>query len=140
MNTLLSGERMQTDLAKKAIHLSNYVRFTNEGKRIILGYDLSKERIERKLKQVQQESNRRFSYYSYLQSSEWRKLRRKVIIRAKGICEHCGLASVEEIHHLTYKRFKKELLSDLLGVCSDCHEKIHNIKNEHLIPLVFGGD
>lgn len=89
-----------------------------------------------------QKSNedRRASYYDYLLSLEWRALRRRVIIRSKGICERCGVASVEEVHHLTYKRFKKEQLRDLLGLCSECHEKIHNIKNNHLIPLVFGGD
>ena len=89
-----------------------------------------------------QKSNgeRQARYYEYLLSPEWKALRRRVIIRAKGICEHCGVASIEEIHHLTYRRFKRELLSDLLGLCSECHEKIHNIKNNHLIPLVFGGD
>lgn len=124
----------------QASQLSNYVRFSNEGEQVILGYDLSEDQIERRLNRAKRESDRKFSYNRYLLSSEWRALRRRVIIRCKGICEYCGVANVEEIHHLTYKRFKRELLSDLLGVCSNCHEKIHNIKNDHLIPLVFGGD
>lgn len=117
MNTLLSGERERTNLAEKVGNLPNFVQNLNIG-----------------------QTPRQLEYNSYLLSSEWRLLRRRIIIRSKGICEHCGVASVEEVHHLTYKRFKRELLSDLLGLCSECHRKIHNIKNNHLIPLVFGGD
>lgn len=117
MNILLSGERSEQNPALEQSFKRPFVQKLNE-----------------------EQQARRYNYYNYLLSSEWKALRRRVIIRAKGICEYCGLASVEEIHHLTYKRFKKELLSDLLGLCSECHEKIHNIKNNHLIPLVFGGD
>lgn len=113
MNTLLSGDRMRTDPALEQSFGHPFVQKSN--------------------------GERQARYCEYLLSPEWRVLRRRVIIRAKGICEHCGVAGVEEIHHLTYKRFRKERLSDLLGLCSDCHEKIHNIKNNHLIPLVFGG-
>lgn len=117
MNTLLSNERKRINPADEVSHLSNFVQNSN------IGWTSRQER-----------------YNDYLLSSEWRALRRRVIIRCKGICEHCGVASVEEVHHLTYKRFKRENLADLLGLCSDCHERIHNIKNNHLIPLVFGGD
>lgn len=116
MNTLLSGERMRTNPASGRLFGGSFVRELNED-----------------------QTSRRLSYHEYLLSSEWQALRRRVIIRCKGICEHCGVASVEEVHHLTYKRFKRECLIDLLGVCRKCHEKIHNIKNNHLIPLVFGG-
>lgn len=83
---------------------------------------------------------RRFKYYKYINSSKWRILRWKVIAKAGGICEHCKLANIEEIHHLTYKRFGNEHLSDLIGLCSDCHAKVHKIKNNHIVPLVFGGE
>lgn len=117
MNTLLSGERNGQNPASGRLFGYSFVRKLNE------------DRIPRCL-----------SYHEYLLSSEWRVLRRMVITRCKDICEYCGVANVEEVHHLTYKRFKHEQLRDLIGVCRRCHEKIHNIKNNHLIPLVFGGD
>ena len=117
MNTLLSGERSEQNPAEKVGYFSSFVQNLNIG-----------------------QTPRQVRYNNYLLSSEWKALRRRVIIRCKGVCEHCGLASVEEVHHLTYRRFRRERLSDLLGLCSECHEKIHNIKNNHLIPLVFGGD
>ena len=40
------------------------------------------------------------------------------------MCERCGHGSARlEVHHLTYDRFKKERLDDLLVVCKPCHEK-----------------
>lgn len=110
----------------------------------------SNEEIERKLTQVKQASDiwmikemrkqRRLFYYSYLKSDEWKKLRRIVFMRCKGICEQCGVAQMEATHHKTYKRLGHELLEDLLGVCDDCHKKIHKIKkDDFMLPLVFGG-
>ncbi len=115
MNTLLSGERMRTNPAEQ-FYDQPFVQKSNE----------DQERKQR--------------YYDYLLSPEWRELKRMVRARCLNVCEVCGVASVEATHHLTYKRFGREPLSDLLGVCDKCHEKIHNIKNNHLIPLVFGGD
>lgn len=64
-------------------------------------------------------------YQDYLKSSEWREKRELVIRRAGNICEGCGKAPIEEIHHLTYTRVKREMLFDLVGVCKSCHDKIH---------------
>jgi hypothetical protein len=116
MNTLLSGERMRTNPAKKVGHFPNFVQKSNE-----------------------EQTARQVRYNEYLLSPEWRELKRMVRARCLNVCEVCGIASVEATHHLTYERFGRERLSDLLGVCDKCHEKIHNIKNDHLIPLVFGG-
>lgn len=64
-------------------------------------------------------------YQKYLQSAEWKELRRQVILRAKGTCERCKEWPVVNVHHLTYERLGKELLEDLLGVCTKCHREFH---------------
>lgn len=43
--------------------------------------------------------------------------------RAGGYCERCGDRTRRlEVHHLTYERFGRELLTDLQGLCEPCHK------------------
>jgi hypothetical protein len=58
----------------------------------------------------------------YMASREWRLKRQQVIDRAGGVCERCLLASIENVHHLTYERLGDERLDDLQGLCRPCHE------------------
>lgn len=64
-------------------------------------------------------------YQSHLASPEWQELRRKVFRRCKGVCEGCLERPAVEVHHLTYARLGDEMLFDLVGVCSSCHDRIH---------------
>lgn len=66
-----------------------------------------------------------FDYDKYLQSDEWKKLRKLVFKRCDNVCEGCGVSRAQQVHHLTYKRIGDELLFDLVGVCNSCHEYIH---------------
>lgn len=61
----------------------------------------------------------------YLQSPQWRTLRRKVLDRAKNLCEGCRDKPPTQVHHLTYAHWKNEFLWELVAVCDDCHERIH---------------
>lgn len=67
----------------------------------------------------------RQAYNEYMQSDAWEKLRKRVFKRDGHKCKLCGGAEVLQCHHLTYKRFGKEKLSDLMTLCKDCHELIH---------------
>ena len=43
--------------------------------------------------------------------------------RAGGRCERCGERTRRlEVHHLTYERFGRELLTDLQALCEPCHK------------------
>jgi len=43
--------------------------------------------------------------------------------RAGGRCERCWERTRRlEVHHLTYERFGRELLTDLQGLCKPCHD------------------
>jgi len=60
-------------------------------------------------------------YRAYLQSPRWQKLRRAVMLRAKGKCEICFRADGSDAAHLCYDRMFNERLTDLLWVCRACH-------------------
>lgn len=67
----------------------------------------------------------RARYYAYLASPEWDWKRSLVLKRCHGICEGCGVAPASQVHHLTYQHVFAELLFELVGVCSTCHEAAH---------------
>ena len=65
-------------------------------------------------------------YDQYLQSSVWHLKRILVMERCGGICEACGQADAEHVHHLKYPDvFGREPLWDLRAVCIPCHKIIH---------------
>ena len=66
------------------------------------------------------------AYTDYLNSEQWLQKRHAVLIRARGICQGCGMAKATQVHHLTYSRVGREMLFDLVAVCDACHETIHD--------------
>lgn len=67
-----------------------------------------------------------FSWYNeYLGSPAWEEKRKKVILRANGLCEGCRENSPSEVHHLTYEHVGNEFLFELVALCKPCHERIH---------------
>jgi hypothetical protein len=89
------------------------------------------------VEQEARRAGRRTAYDDYLQSPEWHLLRQKVFTRAAKLhgrdiygrpyCEGCGERPVEHVHHLTYEHVRRELLWELVGVCTSCHEKAHEL-------------
>jgi hypothetical protein len=65
------------------------------------------------------------SYEAYLNSKTWKFLRSRVLRRDDDLCQVCREAQAKHVHHLTYVRFGRELLADLLSVCVPCHEMLH---------------
>ncbi len=64
-------------------------------------------------------------YKRYMKSNKWYTKRNNVKKRANNICENCNNNLVQEIHHLSYENFGNEPLTDLQGLCSDCHKECH---------------
>lgn len=62
----------------------------------------------------------------YLGSAQWKALRAKVFKRAQGVCEGCASAPATEVHHLTYARWGREMLFDLVAICEACHDAVHD--------------
>lgn len=78
-------------------------------------------------------------YDAYLQTPEWRMRRAKVMSRCGGACEGCLEKSATEVHHLTYDHVFDEFLFELVGMCANCHSRIHiNRNSESESPEEFG--
>jgi hypothetical protein len=65
-------------------------------------------------------------YTAYLETPAWLQRRFLVIKRCGGVCEGCGSAEVDEVHHLTYEHVTEEFLFELVGLCGNCHHRIHD--------------
>ena len=64
-------------------------------------------------------------YDPYLKSPAWAKRRSLVLKRTGGVCEGCGTRPSTQVHHLSYKHVGAEFLFELVGVCDECHERLH---------------
>lgn len=68
-------------------------------------------------------------YVSFINSEEWRKIKKALFAVRRKICEECGAVDVIHVHHLTYKRFGgKERQEDLKVLCEPCHMALHERK------------
>lgn len=64
------------------------------------------------------------TYKEYLDSPAWEMKRDDVIERDGGQCV-CG-AQASVVHHKNYYNIGKEPLSDLVALCKECHERVHD--------------
>ncbi|MEG4851839.1 HNH endonuclease [Microcoleus sp. B5-D4] len=67
-------------------------------------------------------------YQKYLYSSHWQLLKNQVVERDR-FCQHCASGVDLQVHHLIYRGWYQEQLSDLILLCKHCHAKIHSEKN-----------
>ena len=65
---------------------------------------------------------------NYMRSDQWKRLCAAVRERAMGRCERCANAPVENVHHMTYRSVGNEAISELAGLCRECHETVHGIR------------
>lgn len=61
-----------------------------------------------------------------MKSRVWRSLRSKVLRRDSYLCQSCSNDQELEVHHISYKNFGNESLSELVTVCRTCHQSIHD--------------
>lgn len=64
-------------------------------------------------------------YKEYLQTSQWRDKRHRVLERDGELCQACLKRRATEVHHLTYEHVGDEPLFDLVSICHVCHERLH---------------
>lgn len=63
---------------------------------------------------------------AYLDSPQWKAIKRQRLAIDRYTCQSCNQSGLSlEVHHLHYRTFKSESLSDLVSVCRNCHEAIH---------------
>lgn len=68
---------------------------------------------------------------AYLKSREWREKRSLVMKRAGAMCEGCGTNRATQVHHRTYDHWKKEFLWELVAICDECHDRVHDENESH---------
>lgn len=81
---------------------------------------LNKELLEKRKKEFHKD------YSEYLKSPAWREMRKLVLQRDNNICQGCLVKEATQVHHLTYDNVYNELAFQLISVCDECHNKIHN--------------
>ena len=64
---------------------------------------------------------------AYLQSSDWKALKKRRLIIANNCCEVCCCKHSLHLHHETYENLTQESINDVKIICSECHQKIHDI-------------
>lgn len=88
-----------------------------------------REAIERKRKRLVG-----LSYYEYLETRDWARLRKKALKRAGYKCEICHEttgARAWQVHHMQYPPHGKwwlDTLRNLQALCGDCHQVTHELK------------
>ena len=70
---------------------------------------------------------RRAAYSAYLRSPAWFNIRDRVIARDGKCCRRCYSSGPLHVHHLTYVRFGREHLADLVTLCESCHDALHRM-------------
>lgn len=66
-------------------------------------------------------------YQTYMASKAWQ--RRRASYFAEGwpkCCVACGAGSNITLHHMTYVRLGNEASRDLIAICRECHERLHD--------------
>ena len=58
-------------------------------------------------------------------SPEWKALRERVMLRARGVCEACEAERASIVHHLHYRAGELPPAFDLVAVCDGCHGRLH---------------
>jgi hypothetical protein len=65
-------------------------------------------------------------YQDYIHSKQWQRKRNERLALDRKQCVLCFSMTNLHVHHVTYERLFKEKMSDLMTVCKECHEIIHN--------------
>lgn len=67
----------------------------------------------------------RLDYYEYINSPEWYAKSDAAKARAGYRCQVCNSTRQLNTHHRTYERLGRELDTDLIVLCRDCHDLFH---------------
>lgn len=71
-------------------------------------------------------SQPRQDYHQYLRTEEWKRKRQAVLVRDHYLCQGCLLRRAVDVHHTTYSHIYRELMFQLVSLCRECHDAVHN--------------
>lgn len=74
--------------------------------------------------------NLSFGYLDYIKSDAWKERAAKRKDLDGNRCARCGAKERLHTHHINYRNFRNEdVEKDLITLCADCHEYVHQNKN-----------
>lgn len=68
------------------------------------------------------------TYHEYLQTEMWRYKAEKRRLLDGNKCRICGRPFDLNVHHMTYRNWPNENMTDLITLCQYCHQKIESMK------------
>ena len=88
--------------------------------------------------------NKEFSrdtYVNHLMSEKWKQTKLTRLLIDDFKCKQCGIpvtAETSHCHHITYQNLGDEGMKDVVSVCPQCHNDIHEFygKNAGRYPLL----
>ena len=83
----------------------------------------------------------RDTYVEHLMSEKWKQTKLKRLSIDNFSCKQCGIAITAETshcHHITYQNLGDEGMKDVVSLCPQCHNDIHEFygKNAGHYPLI----
>lgn len=66
------------------------------------------------------------TYLLYLTSDHWKQFRQQMIFTSGKVCQVCSQRRHIEIHHLNYYCLGKETPQDVIILCRQCHQRVHD--------------
>lgn len=72
---------------------------------------------------------RRNAYHEWLKTVDWKEVRRKRLEMDGYVCQGCGVARAEQVHHITYSHATSPFLFQLVSLCRECHERYHAVQD-----------
>lgn len=78
----------------------------------------------------QSQYTRKERYYQYLNSEEWKEKREQILERDNYLCVVTKSSINLHVHHISYDNVGAEFNSDLVTLCKEAHEIVHNLDHE----------
>lgn len=66
-------------------------------------------------------------YVRYIRSDAWKYKCELYWLKYGRWCKACKKTDRLHVHHMTYDHFKREPLTDLVGLCYACHREVHRL-------------
>ncbi len=121
------GESMSQAIQKvEAVKINRDIPNWDKGRQTEYRQKRQESRAEEKEKRVKIYTK---EYYAYLKSEAWRLKRKAVIEREDNLCQGCANHHIEDVHHVTYDNVGEEFLFQLMGLCKNCHSRVHYGEN-----------
>jgi hypothetical protein len=87
----------------------------------------------RRIERVNVRPSRREYREEFLRSDEWKKTRKRILKRDKGLCKRCGKPA-KDVHHRNYRFDLPNQDKTLILLCRACHSLVHRAINVGALP------